>query len=134
MFKTFIWRGPCLRILIQVLLLLLQQKTGRFLLFFHYYFSTFHKIKFRIHIDILRHRSFQMDVLIRHVKSKNCSTIIEGDILVQKIKVIKSIFRFPTASLNGSLIKFYFIPISKNNLRSLVINIEIDSPYPVHKS
>ena len=64
-------------------------------------------------MQILRHGSFQMNVLIRHVKFKNCNTIIEGDILVQKIKVKKSIFRFLTASLNGLLIKFYMINTSK---------------------
>ena len=39
--------------------------------------------------------------------------IIKGDILDQKIKVKKSIFKFPTASLNSLLIKFYMVNTSR---------------------
>ena len=57
--------------------------------------------------------SLQMNLLIRHVKYYACTTNIKGDILVQKIKVKKSIFKFPTASLNSLLIKLYMINTSK---------------------
>ena len=100
------------KIRIHVLLLFLYEKTSRFKIV-HDYLSTFHKIKSRTYINIPRHSSLQMNVLIRHVEFKNCITIIEGDVLVKKIKVKKTIFKFPTASINNPFIKFYMINTSK---------------------
>ena len=57
-----------------------------------------------------------MNVLNRHVKFQNCNTNIEGDILDQKIKVKKSIFKFPAASLISLLIKLYMTNTSKKHL------------------
>ena len=48
--------------------LLLCQKTGRILLFFHNYFSRFHKIESRTYIKNLRYSSLHMNVLCRYVK------------------------------------------------------------------
>ena len=70
----------------------------RFLPFFHYYFSRFHKIKTRTYIKNLRHGSLQINVFYMYVKFHGWEMIIKGDILVQKIKVRKSIFRFLTPS------------------------------------
>ena len=47
------------------------------------------------YIKNLRHGSFQMNVLCRYVKFHCWGIIDKGDILVQKIKVNKSIFKFP---------------------------------------
>ena len=63
MFITFIWREPCLKTFKQALVFILCQKTGRFLLIFHNYFSRFHKMKSRTYIKILRNCSLQMNVL-----------------------------------------------------------------------
>ena len=65
----------------------LSKKTGRFSLFFHDYFSRFHKIKTRTYIQNLRHYSLHANVLYRHVKSYDWKIINDGDILVQKTKV-----------------------------------------------
>ena len=54
-----------------------------------------------------------MNVLIRHVKFYTCNTNVKGDILVQKIKVEKSIFKFQTSLLLSSLAKLYMIYTSK---------------------
>ena len=89
------------------------QKNGKILIIFSLLFFTFHKIKSRTSIKILRHGSLQMNVLIRHVKFQNCNANIEGDILDQKIKVKKSIFKFPAASLISLLIKPYMTNTSK---------------------
>ena len=78
----------------------LCQKTGRFLLFFYNYFSRFHKIKSRTYIKNMRHGSLQMNVFSRCVKFHTWEMIIKGDILVQKIKVKKSIFMFPDPSFH----------------------------------
>ena len=67
----------------------------RFLLFFHNYFSRFHKKKSRTCIKNLRHGSLQMNVLCRYVRFHAWGMITKGDISVQKIKVNKSIFTFP---------------------------------------
>ena len=45
-----------------------MSKMGRFLLFFHDYFSRFHKIKTKTYIMNLRHRSLQMNVFHGYVK------------------------------------------------------------------
>ena len=58
------------------------------------YFSRFHKIKSRSYIKNLRNGSLQMNVFCRHVNFHDWGMIIKGDILVQKIKVKKSIFKF----------------------------------------
>ena len=73
---------------------ILCQKTGIFLLFFYKYFSKFHKMKSRTYIKNLRLCSLQMNVLCRYVKFHAWGLISKGDILFQKIKVKKSIFRF----------------------------------------
>ena len=54
-----------------------------------------------------------MNVLIRHVKFYTSDPNIEGDILVQKIKVKKSIFMFPTSLLLSFLTKLDMIHTSK---------------------
>ena len=87
-------------------------KNGKIFFFFYDYFSTFHKIKTRTYIEILRHGSLQMNVFIRHVKFHTCNTVFEGDILDQKIKVEKSIFKFPTASILNLLSKLYMMNTS----------------------
>ena len=75
---------------------LFMSKNGKiFLLFFHNYFSRFHKIKSRTYIKNLRHGSLQMNVLCGYVKFHAWGMINKGDILVQKIKVKKSFFIFP---------------------------------------
>ena len=43
----------------------------------------------------MRHGSLQMNVLCRYEKFHDLGMINKGDILVQKIKVKKSIFIFP---------------------------------------
>ena len=68
--------------------------------FFHYYFSRFHKIKSRTYIKNLRHCSLQRNVLCRYVKFHAWGMINNGDILIQKIKVKKSIFIFPDPSFH----------------------------------
>ena len=93
-FRTFIWREPCLRILIKVLVLILCQNTGRFLYFFQDYFSRFHKMKTRAYIRNMRHRSLHTNVFYNCVKFYVWEMNINGDILVQKIKVKKYIFKF----------------------------------------
>ena len=50
-----------------------------------------------------------MNVLIRHVEFYMFDANIKGDILVQKLKVKKSIFKFTTASLLNFLTKLYII-------------------------
>ena len=99
MFITFICREPCLKTFKQALVFFLCQKTGRFLLIFHTYFSRFHKMKSRTYFKILRNSSLQMNVLCRYVKFQAWGMINEGDILVQKVKVKKIYFHIP-----GSLI------------------------------
>ena len=62
---------------------------GRFLLFFHDYFSRFHKMITRTYIKKLRHGSLQMNVSYGYQKFHPWEIINKGDILVQKIKVKK---------------------------------------------
>ena len=112
MFITFIWREPCLKFLKYALVFFLCQKTGRFLLIFHNYFSRFHKIKSRTYIKNLRHGSLQMNVLCRYMKFPAWEMIIKGDILVQKIKVKKSIFIFPDPSFYCLCTNIYINNIS----------------------
>ena len=88
-------------------------KNGKIFIIFYDYFSIFHKIKTRTYIQILRHGSLQMNVFIRHVEFHTCKTIFEGDILDQKIKVKKLIFKFPTASILSFLTNLYMIYTSK---------------------
>ena len=80
---------------------------GRFLLFFHNYFSRFHKIKSRIYIKNLRHSSLQMNVLCGYVKFHAWEMINKRDILAQKIKVKKSFFIFPNPSFHYLFINIY---------------------------
>ena len=68
MFISSVWREPCLKILKYALVFFLCQKTGRFLSFFHNYFSRFHKIKCRTYIKNLRHGSLEMNVLCTYGK------------------------------------------------------------------
>ena len=90
----------------------LCQKTGRFLLFFHNYFPRFHKIKSRTYITILRHSSHQMNVFCMCVKFQAWGMVNKGDILVQKIKVKKSIFIFPDPSFHCLFNNIYLNNIS----------------------
>ena len=84
----------CLKILIYALVLFLCQKTGRFSLFFHDYFSRIHKIKTRTYINNLRQGSLHINVFYKYVKSYDWEMNIKRDISVQKIKVKKSNFKF----------------------------------------
>ena len=68
----------------------LCQKNGKFLLFFHNYFSRFHKIKSRTYIKNLRHYSLQLNVLCRYVQCHAWGMINKGVILVPNNKVKKS--------------------------------------------
>ena len=92
--------------------LLFISKTGRFILFFHNYFSRFHKIKFRTYIKNVRHCPLQMNVLCRYVKLHAWEMIIKGNILVQKIKVKKSISIFPDPPFHCLLTKVHISNIS----------------------
>ena len=112
MFITFILREPCLKILKYAQVFFLCQKTGRFLLFFHNYFSRFHKIKSKKYIKKLRHGSLQMDVLCGYVKFHEWAMINKRDILVQKIKVKKSFFIFPNPSFHCLFNNVYMKNIS----------------------
>ena len=60
----------------------------------------------------LRHISPQMNVLSRYVKFNVWKMITEGDILVQKIKVKKSIFIFPDPSIHCLFTNAYINNIS----------------------
>ena len=51
-------------------------------------------MKSRTYIQNLRQISLQMNVFCRYVKFHDLGMIIKGDILVQKIQVKKTIFKF----------------------------------------
>ena len=112
MFVTFVKRETCLKILKKALVFFLCQKTGRFLLFFHNYFSRFDKIKSRTYIKNLEHGSLQMNVNCMYMKSHVWEMIIKGVILVQRIKVKKSISIFPDLSFHCLFINVYINTIS----------------------
>ena len=85
------------------------KKREDFLLFFHYNF-----MKSRTYIKNLRHGSLQMNVLCRHLKFHAWKIIMisKGDILVQNIKVKKSIFRFLDPSFHCLFTNVYIINMS----------------------
>ena len=91
---------------------LFMSKNGKILIIFHNYFSRFHKIKSRTYIKNLRHGSLQMNVLCRYMKFLAWEMINKGDILVQKIKVKKSIFIFPDPSFHCLFTNIYINNIS----------------------
>ena len=64
-----------------------MSKNGKILIFFHDYFSRFHKIKTRTYIKNLRHGSLHMNVFYKYVQFYVWEINIKGDTLVQKIKV-----------------------------------------------
>ena len=68
----------------------------------------------RTYIINLRHGSLQMNVSYSCVKSYAWELIIKGDILVQKIKVKTSIFKFSTPLFNYLFIKVYITYIFKD--------------------
>ena len=67
----------------------------------------------RIYIKNLRHDSLQMNVFYMHVNFNVWEMIIKGDILDQKIKVEKSIFKFSTPSFFYSSTYVHITYISK---------------------
>ena len=91
---------------------LFMSKNGKIFSFFHYYFSRFHKIKSRTYIKNLRRSSLQSNVLCRYVKFHAWGMINNGDILIQKIKVKKTIIIFPDPSFHCLFTNFYINNIS----------------------
>ena len=85
-------RELCLRFLLFVLVFILCKKKGNFLVIFLNIFSTFHKIRMRIYITILRHSSLYSNVLRKSQKFQAYKVNIKGDMHDQKIKVKKIIF------------------------------------------
>ena len=81
---TLSLREACLKILSYVLVLILCQKTGNFWWFFSLSISTFHKIKTRTYIKILRHTSLHLHLKNTCLKFERCILNIGWDILVQK--------------------------------------------------
>ena len=69
-------------------------------------------IKSRTYIIHLRHGSLKMNVLCRDVKCHAWGMINKGDELVSKIKVKKSIFRFPDPSFHRLFTNVYIYNIS----------------------
>ena len=65
---TFRSRELCLRILIFVLVFVLCQKTGNFLIILLIFFSKFHKKLTRSYIKNLGHSSLKSNVLSTYVK------------------------------------------------------------------
>ena len=99
MLITFFLRERYLNIFKQAFFFLMS-KNGKIFFFFHNYSSRFHKIKSRTYIKNLRHDYLPMNVLCRYVKFHAWGMINKGDILIQRIKVKKSIFRFPDPSFH----------------------------------
>ena len=64
----FFKREACLRFFIWVLAFILCQKTGNFLYLFTTSICTFHKMKTRTSIKILRHASLHLDLINMHFK------------------------------------------------------------------
>ena len=85
-------KEQCLRFFLFVLVFILSKKTGNFLVIFLNIFSTFHKIRMRTYIKILRHSSLYSNVLRKSQKSQAYNVHIMGDMHNQKIKVKKYIF------------------------------------------
>ena len=74
---------------IQVLVLILEKKTGNFCHFFIFFFksptSTCYNILTKTYINILRHPALQMGLRNMYSHSQACKSHIKRDILVQKI-------------------------------------------------
>ena len=97
---------------LKIVLSFFMSKNGKIFIIFFFFFSRFHKIKSGTYIKNLRHGSLQMNVLCRYVTFHAWGMIDKGDILVQKMKVKKSIFRFPDPSFHCLFTNVYINNIS----------------------
>ena len=67
----------------------------------------------KIYIKILRQSSLHLNVIFEYLKFHVSKHIIKLDILVRKICVEKSFFKFPTMKLNYVFIHSYVIYIAR---------------------
>ena len=85
-------RELCLGIFLLVLVFILCEKTGNFLVIILNIFSTFYKKRMRTFMKNLRHGSLHSNVLSMYQKFQAYNVHSKGGIYVQKIKVKKYIF------------------------------------------
>ena len=78
----------------------------------------------KTYITNLRHCSLHLNIIFQYLKFHFSKHIIKRDILVQKIYVEKSFFKFPTLKLNFVFIHNYMIYI-KTKIFSLAIQLYI---------
>ena len=102
-------RELCLRILFKVLVFILCEKTGNFLIFFSNIFSIFYKKRTRTYSQNLRHCSLNSKVSNTHPKSQVWDFHDKKDVYVQKIKVKKYVFIFILHNLRDFTSYFQYL-------------------------
>ena len=106
-------RELCLRLFVNILVLILCQKTGNVFLIFLNIFSRFYRKQTKTYLKNLRHSSLGSNIFIIYVKFHVCNLHNKRDIHVQKIKVQKLILEFIPYCLTDSTVDSYEIYIIK---------------------
>ena len=106
-------RERFLRFFFNILVLILCQKTGNFLIFILHIFSRFYRKQTKTYIKNLRHSSLDSNILNIYLKFQTCNLHNKRAIHVQKIKVKKIILEFMPYCLTGSTVDSYKIYIIK---------------------
>ena len=113
-------RELCHRFFLLVLVFILCEKTGNFLVIILNIIFTFYEKRMRTCMRNLRHRSLHSNVLSMHQKFQAYNVHSKGGIHVQKIKVKKYIFVYSYPYLLNQDVYFYIIYIIRKASYSLL--------------
>ena len=113
-------RELCLRFFLLVLVFILCEKTGNFLVIILNIFSTFYKKRMRTCMKNLRHRSLHSNVLSMCQKFQAYNVHSKGGIHVQKIKVKKYVFVYSYPYLLNQDVYFHIIYIIRKASYSIL--------------